>query len=63
MALIFFHKSWAEWEQILTIIIRPFGFLAPKHFLALKYFVFSLPDEGYSINAPYSLYLISIVSL
>lgn len=42
-----------------TIIIIPFGFSCSQiclYYLAFKYFVFSLPDEGYSINAPRALY-------
>jgi hypothetical protein len=35
---------------ILANLFRPFGFIAPKNYLAFLFFDLSIPDEGYSRN-------------
>ena len=44
---------------ILANLFRPFGFIAPKNYLAFLFFDLSVPDEGYSRNMSCTLNLIS----
>jgi hypothetical protein len=54
-------NNYSKIKQILAILFRPFGFIAPKtlNYLAFQYFDLSVPDEGYSRNASCTLNLIS----